>query len=73
MRTVFLGEDGVCAGEEQTARVQSAVAASLLIARGSLRPTGGGGGDGCGCIGCLPFIAGVLVAYFLVEIIFWGG
>ena len=31
------------------------------------------GGGGCGCMGCLPFIAGVLVAYFLVEIIFWGG
>ena len=46
MRTVFLGEDGVCAGEEQATRVQSAVAASLLVARGSLRTTGGGGGDG---------------------------
>ena len=28
--------------------------------------------DFCGCMGCLPFLAGILVAYFLVEIIFWG-
>ena len=39
---------------------------------GDGEPPRGGGGGGCGCMGCLPFLVGALVAYFLLELIFWG-
>ena len=68
------GDGDVSVGEALgTAALLSGIAGS----GGSGDPGGGepprcGGGGGCGCMGCLPFISGVLVAYFLVEIIFWG-
>ena len=66
------GDGDVSAGEALgTAALLSGIAGSGGPGdSGDGEPPRCGGGGGCGC--CLPFIAGVLVAYFLVEIIFWG-
>ena len=69
------GDGDVSAGEALgTAALLSGIAGSGGPGdSGDGEPPRCGVGGGCGCMGCLPFIAGVLVAYFLVEIIFWGG